>query len=36
MPHEEFTGLRVTANVYTTLREIDSFSEAVEQEVKNV
>jgi len=35
MPHEEFTGLRITANVYSTLRDIDSFSEAVETEVKN-
>jgi hypothetical protein len=34
MPHEEFSGLRVTANVYSTLRDIDSFSEAVETEVK--
>jgi isopenicillin-N epimerase len=35
MPHEEFSGLRVTANVYSTLRDIDSFSQAVETEVKN-
>ena len=34
VPHEEYTGLRVTPNVYTTLREIDYFSEAVEKEVK--
>jgi isopenicillin-N epimerase len=35
IPHEEFSGLRITANVYSTLRDIDSFSEAVETEVKN-
>lgn len=35
MPHEEYSGLRVTANVYSTLRDIDTFSEAVEAEVKN-
>ena len=34
VPHEEYTGLRITPNVYTTLREIDMFSEAVEREVK--
>jgi len=34
VPHEEYTGLRVTPNVYTTVREIDSFAEAVEREVK--
>ena len=35
MPHEEYSGLRVTPNVYSTLRDIDTFSEAVETEVKN-
>src|SRR5450432_3717093 len=34
VPHEEYSGLRVTPNVYTTLREIDYFSDAVEKEVK--
>jgi selenocysteine lyase/cysteine desulfurase len=29
--HEEFRGLRVTPNVYTTLQEIDTFAEAVER-----
>jgi isopenicillin-N epimerase len=28
--HEEYEGLRVTPNVYTTLEEIDTFSEAME------
>ncbi|MEZ4698332.1 MAG: aminotransferase class V-fold PLP-dependent enzyme [Rhodothermales bacterium] len=28
--HPEFTGLRVTPNVYTTLEELDRFSEAME------
>ena len=35
MPHEEYSGLRVTPNVYSTLRDIDTFSEAVETELKN-
>lgn len=30
----QYTGIRVTPNVYTTLEEIDTFSEAVEQAVK--
>ena len=29
--HEEFDGLRVTPNLYTTLNEIDTFSQAVEE-----
>ena len=29
--HEEFEGLRVTPNVYTTLEEIDTFGAAMEQ-----
>jgi selenocysteine lyase/cysteine desulfurase len=29
--HEEFSGLRVTPNVYTTLSEIDTFCDAVEK-----
>lgn len=29
--HEEYQGLRVTPNVYTTLEEIDTFAEAVEK-----
>jgi selenocysteine lyase/cysteine desulfurase len=28
--HAEFSGVRVTPNVYTTLREVDVFAEAVE------
>ena len=28
--HDEFEGLRVTPNVYTTLEEIDTFSAAME------
>ena len=28
--HEEFEGLRVTPNVYTTLEEIDTFAGAME------
>ena len=29
--HEEFEGLRVTPNVYTTLEEIDTFAGAMER-----
>ena len=29
--HEEYEGVRVTPNVYTTLDEIDTFSTAMEQ-----
>jgi selenocysteine lyase/cysteine desulfurase len=34
VPHDEYTGLRVTPNVYTTLREIDFFADTVEKELK--
>jgi selenocysteine lyase/cysteine desulfurase len=34
MAHEEYTGLRITPNIYTPLRDIDTFAEAVEKEVK--
>ena len=30
---EEYSGLRITPNVYTSLREIDTFAEAVEREL---
>ena len=33
--NEEYGGLRITPNVYTTLKEIDFFADAVEREVKN-
>jgi len=29
--HDEFRGLRVTPNVYTTLQEIDAFAEEMER-----
>jgi isopenicillin-N epimerase len=32
--HEEYDGLRITPNVYSTVRDIDTFAEAVEREVK--
>jgi hypothetical protein len=32
--HREFTGMRITPNVYTTAREIDYFVRAVETELK--
>ncbi len=31
--HEEFNGIRVTPNVYTTVEEIDTFCEAVEKAI---
>ena len=33
IPHEEFQGVRVTPNVYTTLDEVDRFSDAMMQVV---
>ena len=33
--HDEFKGLRITPNVYTTLREVDRFAEAMEAIVRN-
>ncbi|NNE35382.1 MAG: aminotransferase class V-fold PLP-dependent enzyme [Rhodothermales bacterium] len=33
--HPEFTGLRVTPNVYTTLEELDRYCEAMEDVLKN-
>ena len=35
MGHEEYTGMRITPHIYSTLRDIDFFSEAVEKEIKN-
>lgn len=34
VPHEEYTGLRITPHIYSTVRDIDFFAEAVEKEVK--
>ena len=33
MGHEEYTGLRITPNVYSTVRDIDFFGETVEKEL---
>jgi selenocysteine lyase/cysteine desulfurase len=33
---DEYGGLRITPNVYTTLEEIDTFCEAMEKETKQV
>jgi len=33
MDHEEYGGLRITPNVYTTLREVDTFADMVEREL---
>lgn len=35
MPHEEYTGLRITPHVYSTVRDIDFFAETVEKELKS-
>ena len=32
--HAEYSGLRVTPNIYSTLEEIDTFSSAVEELLK--
>ena len=32
--HDEFRGIRVTPNVYTTLDEIDMFCDAVEHAIR--
>jgi selenocysteine lyase/cysteine desulfurase len=34
MPHPEFTGLRVTPHIYSTIREVDFFADMVERELK--
>ena len=36
VPHEEYTGLRITPHMYSTVRDIDFFAEMVEKEVKSV
>jgi selenocysteine lyase/cysteine desulfurase len=36
MPHEEYTGMRITPSVYTAVEEIDYFAAAVETELKNL
>jgi selenocysteine lyase/cysteine desulfurase len=33
---EEYSGLRVTPHIYSTLREVDFFAEMVERELKTV
>jgi selenocysteine lyase/cysteine desulfurase len=35
VPHEEYTGLRITPNIYTTLSEVDWFADMVERELKS-
>jgi len=32
--HEEFQGIRVTPNIYTTIREIETFTDAIEKLVR--
>jgi isopenicillin-N epimerase len=36
MGHEEYTGLRITPNIYTPLHDVDFFAEAVERELKTM
>ena len=36
MPHAEFTGMRVTPSVYTTVQEVDYFAKAVDTELKTL
>ena len=33
--NDEFEGCRVTPHVYTTIEEIDRFSDAMEETIKN-
>src|SRR5262249_43699335 len=33
--HAEYQGLRITPNIYTTLQEIDTFGDAIEDLLKN-
>ena len=35
VPHEEYTGLRITPHIYSTVRDVDFFADCVESEVKN-
>jgi isopenicillin-N epimerase len=35
MAHEEYDGLRVTPNIYSTVGDIDIFADAVGKELKN-
>jgi isopenicillin-N epimerase len=35
VPHDEYSGLRITPNVYATVREIDYFADRVERELKS-
>jgi len=34
MPHAEYTGMRVTPHIYSTIREVDFFADMVERELK--
>jgi hypothetical protein len=33
IPHDTYTGLRITPNIYSTIRDVDTFSAAVEKEL---
>ncbi len=36
MPHSEYTGIRVTPSVYSTVAEVDHFADVVDKELKKV
>jgi selenocysteine lyase/cysteine desulfurase len=33
MPHDAYSGLRITPNVYSTIRDIDYFCHSMEKEL---
>jgi selenocysteine lyase/cysteine desulfurase len=33
MPHDAYSGLRITPNIYSTIRDIDYFSDVMEKEL---
>ena len=33
IPHEAYSGLRITPNIYSTIRDVDYFSDMVEKEL---
>jgi isopenicillin-N epimerase len=36
MPHAEYTGMRITPSVYTTVQEVDYFAKSVDTELKTL
>jgi selenocysteine lyase/cysteine desulfurase len=33
IPHDAYNGLRITPNIYSTIRDIDTFTDAIEKEL---